>query len=92
MSEQRNTAVLIGQLNMRIPGDNADAGHRAASGIAQGLASKVPASMQRHLGALSVRAQMPTGASEAEMSDVIAEAIVRTLRRKTGRRTREVNE
>jgi hypothetical protein len=40
---------------------------------AQGLAQTVPTSMQRHLGALGVRVQVPARASEAEISDAIAE-------------------
>ena len=52
-----------------------------ASGIAQDLAQTVPTDMQRHLGALSVRVQVPAGATKAEMSDAVAEAIMRALRK-----------
>jgi len=48
---------------------------------AQGLAQTVPTGMRRHLGALSVRVQVPASASEAEISDAIAEAIMRVLRK-----------
>ncbi|MCI0401521.1 MAG: hypothetical protein L0Z68_09570 [Gammaproteobacteria bacterium] len=48
---------------------------------AQGLAQAVPTGMQRHLGALSVRVQVPAGASEAEISGVIGEAIMRSLQK-----------
>lgn len=48
---------------------------------AQGLAQTVPTGMQRHLGALSVRVQAPADATEAEMSDAVAEAIMMTLRK-----------
>jgi hypothetical protein len=37
--------------------------------------------MQRHLGALSVRVHVLAGATEAEMSDAVAEAILRALGR-----------
>ena len=37
--------------------------------------------MQRHLGALSVRVQLSAGATEAEIDDAIADAIVRALGR-----------
>jgi hypothetical protein len=80
MAEHVNTAIHIGQLNLRIPGTSADTAHRVANGISQGLANKVPLGMQRHLGALSVRVQVPAGATEAEMSDAVAEAIMRLLR------------
>ena len=81
MAEHANAAMHIGQLNLRIPGTSADTAHRVANGIAQGLAQKVPTGMQRHLGALSVRVQVPVGATEAEMSDAVAEAIMRALRK-----------
>lgn len=75
------SAIHIGQLNLRIPGNSADTAHRVADGIGQGLAQKVPTGIQRHLGALSVRVQVPAGTTEAEMSDAIAEAIMRALRK-----------
>jgi hypothetical protein len=81
MAEQRNAAVHIGQLSLRIPGDNAESGHRIADGIARDLAQGLPAGMQRRLGALSVRVQVPAGATEAEISGAVAEAIVRALRK-----------
>ncbi len=48
---------------------------------AQGLAQTAPTGMQHRLGALSVRVQVPAGATEAEMSDAVAEGIMRALRR-----------
>jgi hypothetical protein len=75
------STIHIRQLNLRIPGDSAETGRRVANGIGQGLAQKVPTGMQRRLGALSVRVQVPAGATEAEMSDAVAEAIMRALRR-----------
>lgn len=81
MAEHANAAIHIGQLNLRIPGDSAETGHRVANGIGQGLAQKVPTGMQRHLGALSIRVPVPAGATEAEMSDAVAEAIMRSLRK-----------
>jgi len=81
MAEHRNSAIHIGQLNLRVPGKSAETAHRTANGIAQGLAQKVPPGMQRHLGALSVRVQVPAGASEAQMSDAVAEALIRALRK-----------
>ena len=81
MPENKNAAIHIGQLNLRIPGNSADTAYRVANGIGQGLAQKVPTGMQRRLGALSVRVQVPAGATEAEMSDAVAEAIMRALRK-----------
>lgn len=75
------SAIHIGQLNLRISGDSAEKGHHVAAGIARSLAHKVPVGMPGHFGALSVRVQVPTNATEAEMSDAIAEAIMRALRK-----------
>lgn len=71
--------IRIGQLNLRIPGDSAEKGHRVADGIAQSLVHKIPTGMQRHLGALNVRVQVPEGTSGTETSGAIAEAIVSAL-------------
>jgi hypothetical protein len=81
MAEQTNSAIQIGQLNLRVPGSSADSANRVADGIAHGLGQRIPTGMQRHLGALSVRVQVPAGATEAEMSDAVAGAIVTALRR-----------
>lgn len=75
------SGIHIGQLNLRIPGDSADTAHRVANGIGQNLAQKIPAGMQGHIGALSVRVQIPTHASEAEMSGAIAGAIWNALQK-----------
>jgi hypothetical protein len=81
MPENKNTAIQIGQLNMRIPGANAEAGRSLADGVARSLARSVPAGMNRHIGALNVRVQLSSNGSEAEMSVAIAEAIIRALRK-----------
>jgi hypothetical protein len=81
MSEHINATVHIGQLNLRIPGNSADAGHRVANGIAQSLAQRVTVGVPRHLGVLSVRVHAPASSTEGEMSHAIAEAIARVLRR-----------
>lgn len=81
MAEPANAAIHIGQFNLRIPGTHADTAHRVANGIGQGLAQKIPPGTQRQLGALSVRVQVPTGATEAEISDAVAEAMMRALRK-----------
>lgn len=73
------STIHIDQLNLRIPGDSADTGHRVANGIAQNMAQKVPVGMPRHLGALSVRLRVTEGATEADMSNAIADAIAKML-------------
>jgi hypothetical protein len=81
MNERRNPAVHIGHLNLRVPGTSAETGHRVASGVAESLARKVPAGMRRRFGALNLRVRLPAGASETEMSDAVAEAILGALRK-----------
>jgi hypothetical protein len=75
------STLHIGQLNLRVPGKSSDSGHNVADGVAESLARKVPPDMQRTLGAMNIRVQVAAGASEAEMSDAISEAIVKAIRR-----------
>jgi hypothetical protein len=42
---------------------------------AQGLTQTVSTGMQPHLGALGVRVNVPSGATEAEISDAVTEAL-----------------
>ncbi len=81
MPENKNAAIQIGQLNMRIPGANAEAGRSLADGIAHNLGRRVPAGMYRHIAALNVRVQLPANGTEAEMSVAVVEAIMRALRK-----------
>jgi hypothetical protein len=81
MAENNNAAIHIGQFNLRMPGTNADTALRVANGVGQGLAQKVQPGMQRQLGALSVRIPVPVGATEAEVIDAVARAIMRALRK-----------
>ncbi len=75
------STIHIGQLNVRVPGESAETGHNIAKGLAESLAQKAPAGMRHQIGAMNVRVQVAVGASEAEMSDAIAEAIVEALHR-----------
>jgi hypothetical protein len=81
MPENKNAAIQIGQLNLRIPGANAEARSSLAAGIAQNLAQRISIGRQRHIGALNVRVQLPGNGTEAEMSGAVAEAIIRALRK-----------
>ena len=76
-----DSGIHIGQLNLRIPGKSAEAGHSVANGVAESLARGIPADMHSRLGALNVRVQLAAGAGEAEMSDAIAEAIGKAIQR-----------
>lgn len=73
------STLNIGQLNMRIPGKSADTGHNVAEGVAEGIVRRVPPDLRCQLGVLSLRVQVAAGASEAEMSDAISEAIVKAI-------------
>jgi hypothetical protein len=86
MRENKNAAIHIGQLNLRMPGNSADTAYRVANGIGQSLAQKVPAGIERRLGALSIRVQVPAGATEAEMSEAVSSAIVKALRQAEAKR------
>ena len=79
MPEQHNAGVHIGYLNLRIPGNGPDTGQRVSNRVAQRLSRKIPAGMRSHLGALSIRVQVPAGASDGAIAEAIAASIVRAL-------------
>ena len=81
MAEVKTPAVRIGKLNLRIPGDDPQMARRVADGLAENLARKVPAGMRSEIGSLDVRVRVPAGASDAEMSEAISEAILKALHR-----------
>lgn len=83
LSNSGNAPIQIGQFNLRVPGQNAETGERVANGVSQSLARQVPRGLQRQLGAMNVRVEVPAGASEGEMSEAIASAIVNALQRRT---------
>ncbi len=80
MPERTYASVHIGQLNLRIPGQGAEAGHRVANDIARTLAERIPSHMRARLGALSVRVQAAAGATEVELSNAITNAMMNSLR------------
>jgi hypothetical protein len=81
MPENQTGTVHIGRLTLRIPGNRADTAHQVAHGVAEGLAQRGLPGMRRHLGALGVRVSAPAGATAPAISDVVAEAIIRALRK-----------
>lgn len=86
MAENKNAAIQIGQLNLRLPADGADSSSRIAGGIGQSLAQRLPAGVPRNIGALNIRVQLVAGASEAETSEAVASAIVKALRNRASNR------
>ena len=81
MAENKNAAIQIGQLNLRIGAQSADAAHRVAAGVGEGLARIAPCGVQHQLGAVNVRVRVPAGATESEMSAAVADAIIKTVLR-----------
>jgi hypothetical protein len=58
MPEDKNAAIYVGQLNLGMPGNSADAAHRSSQWRWPGLGAESSTGMQRHLRALSVRVQV----------------------------------
>ena len=79
MADTRNAPMQIGQMNFRIPGRSAEFGHRVPEGVGKSLGDKLPPGLERRLGAVSVRVQLPSSATEAEICDAIANSIVNAL-------------
>jgi len=84
MAEGITPTIQIGQLNLRITGNSAEVGHRVVNGMTERLAQQLPSGLQGQFGALHLRVRLPTAASEADMSEAIAGAIINALQRGTG--------
>jgi hypothetical protein len=80
MPENPHAAIRIGQVNLRIPARGAESAARVASGLGHALQRRTQTGAPRHYGALSVRVHVPANASDAEVIDLVAEAIMRPLR------------
>ncbi|MEM9088862.1 MAG: hypothetical protein AAGC93_08980 [Cyanobacteria bacterium P01_F01_bin.53] len=81
MGDSNASGVQINQLNLRVPGRDAQVGHRVANGMAEQLAQQLPPGLKGEFGALTVRVQVGPGASEGEMNEAIAQAILQALQR-----------
>lgn len=81
MVESNTPKIQIGQMNLRIPGNSAEAGQRVANGISESLAQQMLPGLQGRFGALNVRVKLPPGASEGEMGSAIAGAILNALQK-----------
>lgn len=80
LSHANPANIQIGQLNLRIPGQNAEIGHRVAEGVSQKLAQQIPMGLQRQIGVMNLRISLPVNASEEAISDAIALAISNALK------------
>ena len=73
--DNQDTRVEIGTLKLRLPGADADAGHRIASDVVVHLDRLLSRCAPRALGAVNLTVHMPPGASESQMIASIADAI-----------------
>jgi hypothetical protein len=71
--------LQIDELNMRLPGRDAETGRRVAGGIPEALLKKLSEGIHRRIGAMEIRVPLQAGASESEMSHAVAEAIAKSL-------------
>ena len=74
----------IDEMNVRLPGREAGTGRRVADGIPGALLGKLPGGIHRRIGSMKLRVSLPTGASESEMSQAVAEAIAQALSKGDG--------
>lgn len=79
MADRSNNTVHIGQLNISVPGSNAEAGQRISSQLANNLAQQLPAGLQGHIGALNLRVSVAPSASESEISSAVSDSIIGAL-------------
>lgn len=79
--DNKASGIQINQLNLSVPGRDAQVGQRVANGMAKRLAQQLPAGLKGEFGALTVRVHVAPGASEGEMSGAIAQAILKAVQR-----------
>lgn len=75
------TTIRIDHLHLRMRADTAQTGHRIANGIVETLGRKIPQNLRRHLGMVSLRVTVPASATESETTEVVAEAILKALKK-----------
>jgi hypothetical protein len=68
----------IGNLSVRVPGDDRGAGERLAAGLRESLQS-VPIARSRELGALRLNVTVPHDAGEAETLRAVQRALIQAL-------------
>ena len=81
MAEPRNAPMRIGHLNLRISGRTPEFGRRVSEGVGHHLGDRLSPGRARRIGTVSLRVEVPAGATEAEISHAIANSILRTLGR-----------
>jgi hypothetical protein len=70
----------IGSLSLRLPGKDASFGRRVTESALARVAARLPAGVRGEIGSLRLRVRAP-GASEGELSQALAEALLRALSR-----------
>jgi hypothetical protein len=71
--------LSIGRMSLRIPGQDAAAGHRIAKQTGELLTAGSTGLASRHLGAMRLRVQAPRGASETDIARAVSRAILHRL-------------
>jgi hypothetical protein len=71
--------LRIGEMRLRVPGQDAGVGQRIAQHTGELLAAGSAGLTGRHLGAMRVRVTATPGASEAEIARAVSRAIVARL-------------
>jgi len=80
MGENKQAAVHIGEINLRIPGKSPESGHRIANRIARSIAREIRTGKQVRLGLLSAR--IPTSSiGDSEISTEVETAVKRLVGR-----------
>ena len=80
MRDRQNPSLQIGRMNLRIPAAGADAGRAVAERLPTLLEQQLPAGLERHVGAMTIRVRVPRGASSNDISEAIAASIVKALK------------
>lgn len=78
---QNEEGVHIGEMLVRIPGENAEFGQRIGQTVGQRLVDHIPNTQRGRIGTLNVRIEPPANATESDLSNAIGEAIAKLVRK-----------
>jgi hypothetical protein len=79
MKNRQSPNLSIGRMNLRIPGNDAAAGHRIVQKTGELLAAGSAGLPCRHLGAMNLRVKVLQGSSEADVARAVSRAILNRL-------------
>lgn len=75
----QSAGLSIGRMSLRVPGQDAAAGHRIAQQTGELLAAGSVGLASRRLGAMRLRVPASSGASEADIARAVSRAILLRL-------------